>query len=561
MMRTYFTKLSGRIIKISASFLIAITLVFAPVSLIQKPASAHAFLGLGDVVVDPTNLVQNTITAIKNVDSSVVTHVLNGIAWSVAKAAIASIQRSTVNWINSGFRGSPAFATDLRENLQNVGDAVANSFFDQLNNSVDVATGFNIRSPFQDQLSSKLRDEYYRQASNGGLNPFTLGQTSGNPTDFLNGDFSQGGFNAWMSASQNPQNNPFGAYLAAQNALFSSINQAESQRKSELDWGKGFLSYRANCPTTLSASTAGSNNAPLSASSLSTRGGSLSSGSAYHAPGTIGASQSANQSLLSNGSVLNGSGASLGASAGSSISLSKADTCFGQKISTPGATIVGQLDHALGATQDTLVTADQINEVLGALANQLVQQVIGPKGLLSASSPSSGGGASVVTQSTASAQNNEQVSSLADGFKQSISGQRQQIVTYQTNQQTILNAANVANTTCSVNASQYPEIQSAIASANAGIAKASTSLNAIDSLTTNITTAQNSPAATRATAITSVISQNQDFLSSSALPTAQDTAQATFDSQDTGTSTPPSLYSKLQQDSRSCSSGLSFKRI
>ena len=489
---------------------------------------------------------------------TVTEQVLNGLAWTVAKVAVQSITRSIVNWINSGFKGSPAFATDLQANLQNVGDSVVNSFLAQVNQSAVNATGFNIKSPFQDQLSNQLRTAYYQQSANFGIPAYSLGQSSQNPTVFLNGNFSQGGFNAFLSASQNPQNNPFGAYLLAQNALFSQLNSAVDQRKTELGWGKGFLSFRSNCgPGSTSYSninsSVASESSTLTGADLKSSGstGNILTSGPNNIPGTSGYTGS--QSILTNSTPTN---TSLAASP-STVSLSQADGCVGKPVQTPGSVIENQLENSLGSGVRQLELANSINEIVGALASQLVSQVVGPNGLLSASSPSSGGGPSVVAQATDPSQYSTVTSSIADGFKQSVSNQRTSVVAYQNNEQTILNAATSASQACgTTTAAVYPEIQTAIASSTAGITKASSAIRAIDTITANITAAQNAPAASQTTAISAVVTQNQSLLSSSLIPTAQETTQATIDSTDTGTTTPPSLYSKLQQDAKVCSVGV-----
>ncbi|HEX5774533.1 MAG TPA: hypothetical protein VFY28_01045, partial [Candidatus Paceibacterota bacterium] len=129
---------------------------------------------------------------------------LDGIAWSIAKdVIIPSMTRSTVNWINSGFNGSPAFVTDLRANLLAVSDAVANEFFNEL---FDEAASGIVNSPYQDEIATAIRTGYY--LSTGGKfsvrNPFTLDQYSNDPQAFLSGDFSQGGFNAFYATITNP---------------------------------------------------------------------------------------------------------------------------------------------------------------------------------------------------------------------------------------------------------------------------------------------------------------------------------------------------------------------
>ena len=45
-----------------------------------------------------------------------------------ARTAIQSVTRSTVNWIRSGFHGSPGFETNLGVNLQRLEDGVAMDF-------------------------------------------------------------------------------------------------------------------------------------------------------------------------------------------------------------------------------------------------------------------------------------------------------------------------------------------------------------------------------------------------------------------------------------------------
>jgi len=64
--------------------------------------------------------------------------------------------------------------------------------------------------------------------------------------------------------------------------------------------------------------------------------------------------------------------------------------CTGDVL-TPGDTIQNQLNDSLGIGRDRLVVADDINEIVGALLNQLVSQALGgAQGLLGASNSSGG---------------------------------------------------------------------------------------------------------------------------------------------------------------------------
>jgi len=163
----------------------------------------------------------------------------DAVAWTAAKAVVQSLTQSVVNWINSGFEGSPAFVTDLEENLTSLGDAVAEDFLRGLDDVVEDNTGISIRAPFQDEINRTLRAEYYRTTSSYGFNerfPYT---------DCYRGrGFS---LNGWFCESQNPANNPYGRYQLARNELFRQLDSAAQRRITELGWGKGFLSWRGPC--------------------------------------------------------------------------------------------------------------------------------------------------------------------------------------------------------------------------------------------------------------------------------------------------------------------------
>jgi hypothetical protein len=321
-------------------------LIAVPASVTAFPRPAHAFLG--GIVHDP-------LAYIKDIG-------LDSIGWMIAKTAIASMQRSLVNWINSGFQGSPAFATDLRQNLVGVGDAVVGYVVGQI--AGDVAGGLIVNSPYQDQIATAIRTGYY--LSTGGSfyvrNPFTLNQYSQDPRRFLTGDFSQGGFDAWYEAVTNCQNNPYCAYQLAVNEVDRELALAGGQRLTELNWGNGFLSFRGDCLETADHAT----------------------GAYASAHGSGGSGEVSNDVIA--------------LVAAQNVSLADKEGCLNHSIKTPGAVIESQLNQALPKGMEGLVTADEIDEVIGALLQQLVNKVIGSTGLLSLSAPQSGGGRSYIDQ-------------------------------------------------------------------------------------------------------------------------------------------------------------------
>lgn len=328
---------------------------------------------------------------------------LDGLAWILAKTAISTMTRSLVTWINSGFEGSPAFATNLRQNLLRVGDAVASNFFDEL-------AGGIIDSPYQDEIVTAVRTGYY--LSTGGSfyvrNPFTLDQYSSDPDAFLRGDFSQGGLSAWFSTTMNQQNNPYGAYQSALGELDRRLSSAQGQRMTELDWGDGFMSFKGDCLVDSDSLTAAQQADGIDATDL--------------------------------------------AEAGSATSLAEEDNCIYRDIKTPGSVIASQLNQTLPKGMEGLITADEIDEVVGALFQQLVTQVIGKTGLLGVSAPSSGGGRPFIDQATGP---NQQAVTPANSAAQG------QVIAYQTSWQTVANAANSAAQKCPTSSVALKAIQDA----------------------------------------------------------------------------------------------------
>lgn len=336
-----------------------------------------AYAQLPVIETNPVIITSVTSSAVNSNIQTATTQVLNGIAWAVAKTAIQSLTRSMVNWINSGFNGSPAFVTDLDRNLNNLSDAVANNFFNALQRN----TGVNVRSPFQDQVTQLLRNTYYgstaKMPANSGYN---LNRYSTNPQAYLNGNFAYGGFDAWFATLSNDQNNPLGAFHAQQNALESSIANVRTNQLHQLDWGRGFLSWRGDCIAT--ASNPG--------------------GLALDANGEP-------QSTVP-------------------TSLSSADPCVGYEIKTPGSVIENALGITVTSPLRQLELADSINEIVGALASQMVTQVVGGLGLSGVSQPSAGGGASYLNQATNPSQYAQ--ATTAGGFVANVASNLKDAQTY-----------------------------------------------------------------------------------------------------------------------------------
>lgn len=469
---------------------------FAPI-LPENRETAHALPGVPSFAfeVNPALLGgvaltagASTVTAANATIQTTIMNILNGLAWSVAKMTIQSLTRSTVNWINSGFQGSPSFVSDLQANLQALGDAVADDFFKNLNATVVDSTGFNINSPFQDQIATALRKEYYQStAAATGLSQYDLSGHSKDPKAFLSGDFSKGGFDAYLSASQNPANNPFGAYQLASKALWGQIDTAAKQRITDLGFGKGFLSWRGKCSST---------------------------------------------------------------STTQSLSASTAEKCRNSPVRTPGAVIESQLENQLGSGVRQLELADSINEIVGALIGQLVNQVLGGGGLLGTSQPAAGGGSSYIDQATSNSQSASSTSSLADGVLQTMKSDTANITTYRDNWQKILDAAKATQTSCGT----VDAVTSTVETSTTNVARGTSALTKLNTIQTEVQAAVSSTAADKATQITTAVTDYQTFLTSAINPTTTEIADSINQSIDTSSApdTTQSTYSKMIALQKTC---------
>ncbi|MES2931500.1 MAG: hypothetical protein V4682_02250 [Patescibacteria group bacterium] len=439
----------------------------------------------------PLQVFNSLVTSVGVAADKTLNYVLNGLAWDVANLAIESMTKSTVNWINSGFQGSPAFVTDLQQNMRGVSDAVAGRFFDELS-----ATNFG-NSPLQDPVLDAVRLGYYLRTSPESFYnryPYSLGQVSSDDRAFLRGDFSQGGFNAWFSTVMNPENNIYGVNMLANEALENAIGGEVSVRTQELNWSKGFLSWRGDCVAT--ATNAGDGETP--------------------------------------------------------VNLTSEEPCLKHQVRTPGSVIQDQLNDALGSGRDRLIVADDFNEIISALLNQLVGQVLGGSdgGLAGVSRPSSGGGSSFVDRATDPTLNLGNSRSTSAAFAATVADQRKILETFQANWEKIRTAAEAARARCAGVGNPSPE--QVIARAQEALVKAANGIAAYRDLENRIAAA-NAAGGNQTAAISEIVNDFTALSRSTTIPSSEEVAVAQVESQDTGTLSPGSLYSQMVRLSSSVS--------
>ncbi len=297
-------------------------------------------LGVLDVPVFDLVAHQNTtVSASQDRSDFMKDCIEHGLALAIGKMMLSMMTDEIVTWINSGFEGKPAFVTDPKQFLVNIGDQVAGEFI--------AGSGLAfLCSPFKLQVQIQLALDY----SSGGAGRRKLCSLS----DIINNvegaftDFSQQNWEDWFQISQNESNNPYGSYLKGSSDMGVEIAGARNLELLKLNWSGGFLSW-SEC----------TGEDFYGEYSYNQYGG----GGSYTVSGESGSFSSAR---------------------------APGDKCT---IQTPGRVIANQLDNQLGIPAQQLGLADDLDKIFNALANQVFKAVISSAGgLLGSTASGSGGG-------------------------------------------------------------------------------------------------------------------------------------------------------------------------
>lgn len=153
---------------------------------------------------------------------------LNAIAYCLINTIIAYIADATIAWIRSGFKGNPVFVDDPELFFQSLADY-------ELTNLLNAMTDERLCQPFNLQIKLALLKETTRSYSN--TSRCTLGSALNNLQNVGYDSVS------WNTMTQNPNNNPYGAYFEATKYLNANIARKQNTFTLELGWSKGFLSF------------------------------------------------------------------------------------------------------------------------------------------------------------------------------------------------------------------------------------------------------------------------------------------------------------------------------
>lgn len=301
---------------------------------------------------------------------------LNGVAYALAKSLLSQMTNKALNWINTGLGGNPLYVQDVGSYMRSIRDQKLGNYL----NSVDTGNsifGSAIKSAitqevtgYSDGYIDKISGgaEYTYQYNNmyckydyedlehqdevkcGTVDTSIAGQsptTGSNPdalkcktdvrkkydalaekncvsagakkySDFQS-DFTQGGWDSWFSSIENDNNNPIGAFFNSSQQISDDINTEQQNQKDAIQRNQGFLDI-AKC---------------------------------------VEWKDGIDKMVVDQ-----------------ETGLTTTPYCLKYSTVTPGSVISDQVKSYLGTPQRQLELADNINEVLGAFFDQLVNGLI-----------------------------------------------------------------------------------------------------------------------------------------------------------------------------------------
>ncbi len=156
----------------------------------------------------------------------------------ITKMMIQKMTLSTVQWINSGFEGKPAYIQDPK-------------YWTDLTSNEILKFGIEINDPslypfgkqFLQNTANSLNNTFTNKARYT-LDKVIKDTNPQNSAILFKDDFSKGGWSAWDAMTQIPANNPLGFNLMAANELERRSTAATQAVQNQLLQSGGFLDFK-----------------------------------------------------------------------------------------------------------------------------------------------------------------------------------------------------------------------------------------------------------------------------------------------------------------------------
>jgi hypothetical protein len=214
-------------------------------SLAQSLKDGAAIMAKNQNILAPTNAIVGAVNSAQDsIDAaSFREECINGIAIQLAKNELVSFTRDTMNWVTTGFGGSPYYPRDtdsFLNSLTNYYTQKEANFFETI---PDADAGkYPWGKDYARAQVNGLRSvqDYYNTLTSDMSNYLYNGYTIQN----FSTDFSTGGWNGWLAMTQHPQNNPLGFDMLASQNLANTQSRAVNLTQQQLQQNGGIFDQR-----------------------------------------------------------------------------------------------------------------------------------------------------------------------------------------------------------------------------------------------------------------------------------------------------------------------------
>lgn len=217
------------------------------------------------VVSDPGNQVVNTKSSIENTLQSIfdskqwTKEILEKALKRVGTKVLYNTTKKTVNWALTGFKskdssGLPFYVQNQDSLIKNIDEQQIASIVDSLTQCPTIKKTAADKSvveevvtsscPYARSIAKTLITGYKNEKSGQTQNKYTLNKILGGEAAEFKTDFSKGGWAAWDAFTQNPYNNPVGAFLETSITLSEKREEEKVKLTEELARNDGFLSLK-----------------------------------------------------------------------------------------------------------------------------------------------------------------------------------------------------------------------------------------------------------------------------------------------------------------------------
>lgn len=167
----------------------------------------------------------------------------NSIMFCIVNEMITYITQSTIQWINSGFKGNPVFIQNIGAVFQQIANREKSQFMYEVKTGFRNGQGIAINGVQSTayQIAQPFRNTVYKTISGYGNNnyygniPQMSPQLTQNWNSFAGGNWYAGGGS--MGLVQASQSNPYAYQLATQRAIAEKVAYAQQIQQSQIDQG------------------------------------------------------------------------------------------------------------------------------------------------------------------------------------------------------------------------------------------------------------------------------------------------------------------------------------